>query len=197
MTVRRCVIRVRLLAAVAALSGCTGAVATRPPTPELASPGEVPDSRPVGARAFDFFNGTWLVRNRVLAQRLVGSTTWREWDALMDVVPILRGYGSMDRFRPVSGSGGFEGMTIRLYDADSGEWEIYWLDTTQPTVRRQVRGRMATEGGEFFGVEAFGDRQVPLRFRWRVTGDSVTWDQSYGTQDGRWEINWMMTFLPR
>jgi hypothetical protein len=42
-----------------------------------------------GIRDFDFLRGDWLVRNRRLAMRLVGSQNWDTFGGAMTSRPIL------------------------------------------------------------------------------------------------------------
>ena len=56
-----------------------------------------------GARDFDFLLGRWTVRNRRLKERLKGSNSWEEFDATLEVRPVLDGLGNVDRFRTTLG----------------------------------------------------------------------------------------------
>lgn len=172
----------------------TGSVATT----TIASPPADPDLRPPAARGFDFLYGSWDVENRVLRERLSGSTDWDVWKAELDVVPILFGMGQMDRFRAKRDGQVFEGSTLRLYDPADSAWNLYWMDTSGYRLLPQVSGPMGPEGGTFYGEEEFGGRTVNLRFRWMHSSpDSADWDQAYQTPEGDWEINWTMEFTRR
>jgi hypothetical protein len=164
----------------------------------VASPSGEPDERHIGARQFDFLYGRWAVRNRTLAQRLVGSTTWKEWDAELDVIPILGGFGNLDRFRAVRDGLPYEGMTIRLFQPATATWSVYWLDDRHLAVVPQVVGEMGESGGEFFGEETFDGSVVRQRFRWtHEEPERARWEQAYQQPDGAWETNWTMNFTRR
>ena len=162
------------------------------------SPPSDPDVRPVGARHFDFLHGSWLVHNRTLKERLAGSTEWEEWEASLDVIPILGGYGNLDRFRAERGGEYYEGVTVRLFDPESEVWSMSWIDNQSLRVLPQVGGAMEEWGGEFFGREPFKGDTVALRFRWSHTAaDTARWEQAYQRTDGSWETNWIMVFVRR
>jgi hypothetical protein len=166
--------------------------------PTVRSPPNDPDDRPIGARRFDFLYGCWAVRNRTLEERLVGSTSWKEWEAELDVIPILRGFGNLDRFRAVRDGTPYEGMTIRLFDPVSGGWSLYWMDNRSLAVVPQVVGEMGESGGEFFGEETFDGSVVRQRFRWtHEEPERARWEQAYQQPDGAWETNWTMNFTRR
>lgn len=170
-----------------ALAALLGAVAAAP----APRPGD-------GARDFDFLIGhRWRVRNRVLAERLAGSTDWREFEAtLRDGMAIAGGLGNVDRFVAVRDGEPFEGNSLRLFDPKTQEWTIYWIDSRDPVPRFQVRGRFEGDAGTFYGEDVFGDRSVRLRFLWKVASPtSARWEQAYWDEAAdNWETNWTMEF---
>lgn len=146
---------------------------------------------------FDFLVGEWSITNEFLRGRLVGSTDWETFPAtsrVEKVMPIPGGGfgGNLDQmFIPVRD---FTGMTLRLYNPETGLWSIYWSDAKSfrlfpPTIGRFVNGR-----GEFFGDDVEAGRNVRVRFLW-TAGASPRWEQSFSTDDGQsWELNWVMKF---
>lgn len=162
--------------------------------PGFLAPPELGDDRPPGARDFDFLFGSWRVTNRMLRGRLRGSTDWVEWEATLDVVPILGGLGNVDRFRGGPGDDYFEGVSMRLFDGE--QWTIHWVDTGTGTLAPPVHGRFAGQRGVFYGDETQDGR--PVRVRWIWTYDAhgtARWEQAYSADEGTsWEVNWVMRF---
>lgn len=157
------------------------------------------DDRPDGADDFDFLLGSWTVHNRVLRGRLRGSDEWDEWEATLDVAPILGGLGTVDRFRAYRRGEYFEGVSLRVFDAGSRSWRIFWMDTSHPEPTPQVTGAFQNGRGVFYGKEEFEGGTVDLRFIWE-TGSSETarWEQAYSDDGGKtWETNWIMDFRRR
>lgn len=149
-------------------------------------------------RDFDFLLGKkWKVHNEVLEERLVGSTDWKEFEAvLVDARTIVNGLGNVDSFQAVLDGKRFEGNSIRLFDAKTNEWVIYWVDSKNPELRLQVRGKFEGGVGEFHGEEVYRGQTVRMRFLWKdISENSARWEQAYLDETtGEWETNWIMEF---
>jgi hypothetical protein len=130
------------------------------------------------ARDFDFWHGTWKVRNRRLKRRLAGSDDWEEFDATATARPLLDGWGNEDEFR-TDHEGGFVGMSFRFFELDS-----------------PVHGVFSGDIGLFHGEDVHRGRPVLVRFTWSgVTTDTPRWEQAFSDDGGRtWETNWVMDF---
>ena len=159
------------------------------------TPPELGDQRPTGAPDFDFLYGSWTVTNRVLQGRLQGSAEWNEWDATLDVVPILGGLGNIDRFRTERGGEYFEGVSLRIFDPAQRLWAIYWIDTSTLRPTPPLYGAFEGDSGEFRGQEEFEGRKVETRFLWTRGDQKARWEQAYSEDGGEtWEVNWIMEF---
>ena len=109
-----------------------------------------------GSRDFDVLFGAWTVRNRRLAQRLKGSTEWEEFSSICHARPVLGGLGNMDEFTLDTPSGQVLAVTVRLYDAVSGEWSIYWSASTgRGRFDVPMVGRFEGTRGEFHARKLF------------------------------------------
>ena len=125
-----------------------------------------------GARDFDFWMGSWKVHNRVLKERLAGSTEWVEFEALSIARPLLDGLGNEDEFR-TDHDGGFIGMSFRFYDPQKDQWAIYWADTRRPGfLDAPVFGSFSGDVGIFEGDDTFEGRPIRMRFIWSGDHDS-------------------------
>jgi hypothetical protein len=157
-----------------------------------------------GARAaraskndWDFLFGSWKVRHRYLKGRLRGSNEWIEFDSECEAMPLLLGFGNLDRNTFVREGQTIEGMTLRLFDPSTGEWTIHWADSAHPgALIPPMHGRFTGDTGEFFGDESVDGRRVLCRFVWtRTPADSPRWEQAFSDDGGKtWETNWIMTF---
>jgi hypothetical protein len=167
-------------------------------TSSVASPPEQPDDRPGGARAFDFLFGQWDVHNRYLPDRLVDSDEWAEWTGSLSVMPILGGYGNVDRYLATPNGRPLEGYSIRVFDPEADAWSIHWVDSRGFRLTPQVQGSMGPNNGTFYGEEEFDGRTVRMRFTWsHDSPDRARWEQAYQRNDGTWETNWTMDFTRR
>jgi hypothetical protein len=151
------------------------------------------------ARDFDFFMGSWNVRNRMLRARLAGSDEWGEFAATSVARPILDGLGNEDEFR-TSWGGGFVAMSFRFFDPGSRRWSIYWADARRSgLLDPPVIGGFAGATGVFEGEDTFEGRPILVRFVWSgVTTPAPRWEQSFSDDGGdTWETNWIMDFTRR
>ena len=151
-----------------------------------------------GARDFDFWMGSWHVRNRRLRARLAASDEWDEFEATVDARPLLDGLGNEDEFR-TDHDGGFIGMSFRFFDPDTQKWSIYWADSRRPgLLDPRVIGSFSGDTGLFEGEDTFEGRPILVRFLWsRITTPTPRWEQAFSDDGGKtWETNWVMEFAP-
>jgi hypothetical protein len=162
--------------------------------------GRGPHSARASKHDFDFLHGSWTVRNRYLRHRLRHSTEWIEFDARSNVEPLLNGFGQIDRYSALRNGAPIEGITLRLFNPETGEWSLHWADTVRPGVLLPpMVGRFNGGVGEFFGDETVDGKRVLCRFYWTRSADgSPRWEQAFSDDGGKtWETNWVMTFTRR
>ena len=150
----------------------------------------------VRERDFDFWMGSWKVRNRRLRRRLAGSHDWDVFEATSVARPLLDGLGNEDEFR-TDFDGGFIGMSFRFFDPETKQWWIYWADTRRcGELDPPVIGSFEGDVGVFEGEDTFEGRPILVRFIWSgVTTPTPRWEQAFSEDDGEtWETNWIMDF---
>jgi hypothetical protein len=148
------------------------------------------------ARDFDFWMGSWKVRNRRLRERLAASDEWDEFEATVTARPLLDGLGNEDEFR-TDWNGGFVGMSFRFFDPSSGLWAIYWADSRKSgVIDPPVIGSFSGGVGVFEGADVFKRRPIVVRYTWSgVTTPTPRWEQAFSDDGGEtWETNWIMDF---
>jgi hypothetical protein len=148
------------------------------------------------ASDFDFWFGSWDVRNRWLRRRLAGSDDWEEFDATVVARPLLDGVGNEDEFR-TDYAGGFIGMSFRFFDPERRRWSIYWADSRRPgELDPPVFGTFSGDVGVFDGEDVNRGRPILVRFTWSgITTPTPRWEQAFSDDGGRtWETNWVMDF---
>jgi hypothetical protein len=149
---------------------------------------------------FDFLHGSWRIHNRYLKRRLQQSSAWIEFDAQSETQPLLNGLGQLDRYNAVRDGAAVEGVTLRLFNPETGEWSLHWADTVRPGVLQPpMIGRFKGDVGEFFGDEMVDGKKVLCRFHWsRAKADAPRWEQAFSNDGGKtWETNWIMTLTRR
>ncbi|HTW18784.1 MAG TPA: hypothetical protein VME70_01060 [Mycobacteriales bacterium] len=151
---------------------------------------------------FDFVFGRWNVHNRKLRDVTdPDCTEWVEFEATSEAFPILEGVGHVDRIYVPDPPDGppFEGFTLRLYDAESAAWSIWWSSTRAPgRLDPPVVGRFADGVGEFGCEDVVAGRPVRVRFTWTTNEVHPVWRQAF-CDDGAtdWRTNWEMTLTRR
>jgi hypothetical protein len=143
---------------------------------------------------FDFWFGSWRVRNRRLVARLQGCREWEEFEATNLAWPILGGLGNMDEFLAPAWKPGYIGMTLRLFNPTTREWSIYWMDSIAGTLEPPVVGTFKNGVGTFLGRDVLRGQPIDVRFIWsEITPVSARWEQAYSPDEGQtWETNWIM-----
>lgn len=146
-----------------------------------------------GQRDFDFLHGHWQVHNRRLRQRLRGCTEWESFDATQYCLPLLGGLGNTDELRHGAGP---VGMSLRFFDLQAGQWQIYWVDPRNGLLQPPVRGAFADGMGVFEGMDEHDNQPVRVRFTWSGTRSGTPrWEQAFSADEGKsWETNWTMSF---
>ncbi len=154
-----------------------------------------------GAHDFDFLVGDWLVENKRLKHRFVGSNDWEHFTARQTNQPLPAGIGNFDDFVAPDWRPDFVGMSLRVFNPATTLWSIYWLDNhtgglnAQGQLNPPVVGKFTGNTGIFTGDDVIGGRPVRVRFTWqKINANQAHWEQAMSTDQGRsWEINWKMT----
>lgn len=153
-----------------------------------------------GQRDFDFFYGTWRVAHRRLRNPLTGSNAWYAFETSAVARPLWGGKGNIDELIGESPDGPFEGMTLRLYDRDSGLWSLYWATPQRGLITVPNVGAFDESGiGDFFSHEEFNGTPIVCRYRWtQEWNEGCRWEQAFSVDGGTtWETNWIMEFTRR
>ena len=150
-----------------------------------------------GAHDFDFLFGRWRVLNRRLRGRLNGSTDWEEFEAIAVARPLWGGSGNTDEIVGESPSGPVRGVTLRLYQRDTGQWRIYWASERTGVVDPPMIGGFRDGRGEFYAQELHEGQAVYSRFIWSgISPDGAHWEQALSDDGGAtWETNWTMDLI--
>jgi hypothetical protein len=149
-----------------------------------------------GQHDFDFEVGTWKIHLKRLDHRLVGSTTWVEFDGTSVTRKVWDGRADLEEFETDSpASGHIEGMTLRLYDPQTHQWSLYWGTSKSRALGVPTIGEFKNGRGEFFDTEPSGPngRAILVRFVWsEITPNSAHFEQSFSDDGGKtWEVNWI------
>jgi hypothetical protein len=105
----------------------------------------------------------------------------------------------MDEFSmPTSNGKPYVGNTVRVFNPETKEWSLYWVDNynLHLGLTYQTKGKFENGIGTFYGEEMFEGKKVKQKFTWKKIDDNTSyWDQAYFDESKNdWEINWTMEF---
>src|SRR5205809_7041462 len=153
----------------------------RPGAPSEASAQAAPQRD--GAHDFDFLIGNWKAHVRQLPDRLVGSTTWVEYDGISNHKKLLDSNANFEEFEVDNPEKHLhiKGQTLRLYNPDSHQWSIYTLDLDKGVLNLPpVVGKFNGNRGEFYDQEQYNGRSILVRYIWlNISPKSARMDQSF------------------
>jgi len=149
-----------------------------------------------GAHDFDFVIGDWKVHLKRLPERLVGSTTWIEYDGISRHKKLLDSNANFEEFEVESRDQALhiKGQTLRLYSPESHQWSIYLLDLDKGVLAMPpVVGQFTGRRGEFYDQESYKGRAILVRYQWTdVSPKAAHMEQAFSADGGKtWEVNWI------
>jgi hypothetical protein len=147
---------------------------------------------PGGIHDFDWDIGIWKVHQRRLLHPLSGSNTWVEYNGTDAVQRIWDG-ANMGKVESDGPAGHLEIYTLRLYDTDAHQWNIYFTNSARGTLSKPVIGEFKNGRGEFYDQETYKGKAILVRFRvYDITVNSCRFDQSFSADGGKtWETNFI------
>jgi uncharacterized protein (TIGR02246 family) len=159
------------------------------------SPLGAQSSTPDGRHDFDVHRGTWTTHLLRLRQPLSGSMEWVEYRGTTVVREIWNGDANLVELDVDGPAGRLEVLSLRLYDAASGQWSLNSSRRGGGALGVPMVGRFLEGRGEFRSTETFEGSPIHVRFVIEaITPDSLRFEQSFSDDGGRtWEPNWIAT----
>ncbi len=152
------------------------------------------DAQDDGRRDFHFLYGRWRVEHHRLRERGVGSDDWDVFHSDTFCQGLMGGLCNVDEndFH----DRGFQGLSFRAFNIETGQWAIYWVNSTTGALQDPVHGRFENGSGAFIGDHLDDEQWVKVVYRWQdITPASARWSQAFSYDGGQtWEINWVMLF---
>ncbi len=88
---------------------------------------------------FDFIHGRWTVEHRRLKARGVGANDWDCFPSTSYCEPRLGGLANVEEVD--CPARGWTGLAFRLFDIETQEWTVRWVNSTNGVLQPPVRGR--------------------------------------------------------
>lgn len=149
-----------------------------------------------GQHDFDWEIGAWKAHLSRLQHPLTGSKTWIELDGTSVVRKVWNGRANLGELETDGPSGHIEGLTLRLYNPQSHQWNIHWANSSDGALGQPMVGGFKNGRGEFYDQETFNGRAIKVRFVFSdITQRSFRFEQAFSQDGGKtWEVNWIATF---
>jgi hypothetical protein len=146
-----------------------------------------------GQHDFDFNIGVWKSRIRRLQHPLTGSKEWIDVSGTVTVSKVWQGRANLEEIEADGPTGHLEGLTLRLYNAESRQWYLYWANSKVGTLGTPNVGEFKSGRGEFYSQDQFGGRTILVRQTYSdITQSSYHFEQSFSDDGGKtWEPNWV------
>lgn len=147
-----------------------------------------------GQHDFDWDIGTWNVHQRRLLHPLTGSTTWVEYSGT-DVVQKIWDGANMGKVESEGPAGRLELFTLRLYNPESHQWNIYFTNSATGSLSPPAVGAFRNGRGDFYDQETYSGKAILVRFSVSdITPTSCRFDQAFSPDGGKtWEPNFIVT----
>jgi hypothetical protein len=151
---------------------------------------------PDGQHDFDFEIGAWKAHLSRLQHPLTGSSTWTGYAGTSVVRKVWDGRANLGELEVAGESGRVEGLTLRLYNPRTHQWNISWANGADGSLGQAMTGGFTDGRGEFFGQDSLDGRAIFARFVFSdVTPSSFRFEQAFSADGGRtWEVNWKAVF---
>ena len=149
-----------------------------------------------GSHDFDFEHGEWTVRLSRLKSPLTGSSDWVEYQGTSVVRKVWGGRANLGELEVEGPTGPIQGLSLRLYDPESGQWSIHWASSRDGALGEAMVGGFDSGIGEFYNQELFAGRSILVRFVFSdIAPTSFRLEQAFSDDGGKtWEANWIARF---
>lgn len=148
-------------------------------------------------RDFDFEFGSWRAHLSRLLHPLSGSHVWAQYDGTSVVRKVWNGQANLGEFDVSGPAGRIHGLSLRLYNPQSGNWNVYWANAANGEITTPMVGKFSNGQGLFSAKDTYNGRPIVARFIFsQITAHRFKLVQSFSADGGRtWEPNWIATFV--
>lgn len=158
----------------------THALAQQPPAP-------IHD----GQHDFDFNFGKWRTHIKRLDHPLTGPANWISMEGTVTVRKIWDGRGQVEEIEATGPNGLWRGMTVFLYNPETGQWSQTFAGMSNGTLEPGIFGSFKNGRGELYGQDTYNGRVILTRGVWSdITPNTHKFEQAFSTDGGQtWEVN--------
>jgi len=140
---------------------------------------------------FDFFDGSWNVTGKRLKARLHNSHEWVDYTAKLKCSKIIQGFGNQEPYYQKVNGRDFEAFTLRLFDAKTKLWSIYYANPNYVSMETPQVGSFENNIGLFYSKDTWEGKKIIIVYKWdRTNPAKPTMSQAFSADNGKtWEWN--------
>ncbi len=98
--------------------------------------------------------------------RLTRSDEWTAFESSVAMHQILGGMGNISKYTELVSGKPYEGVALRLFNAKTRLWSIYWADSNSGALDPPVVGSFANKLGHFFARDTYKGQDIIVVFQW-------------------------------
>ncbi len=160
------------------------------------------DSEKKGRSDFDFLVGDWQTVQTRSTKPLQDDAPWETFNAAIHMEKLPGNIGNIDSLVAPDWRPNWVGVTIRIFNGETGLWSIYWLagktggiDSGTGQLSVPVVGKFENDIGIFESDEVIDGTALRVRYTWtNVDIDHIKWQQAFSFDGGKtWKTNWRMS----
>ena len=146
-----------------------------------------------GQHAFDFHFGTW--RTHILSRRSTasGGFHWVKMTGTVIDQPLWNGRANIEKIEAAGAGSHFQGLTLFLYDAASGQWSQQYADSSDGIMTEPAYGKFSNGRGVLYSWNTSSAGRVLDRDTWsNATPNSYHFEIASSADGGRtWQTNFI------
>ena len=149
-----------------------------------------------GSGDFNFLFGTWRTHYRLLRHRLVNNHDWYSCEGTSVIRPFWNGEGNLEDGDLTCSNRYVGGLTLRLYDPTTQQWQLWWGTRKMGVVPPDQVGHFDENGvGSFYARDVQEGKHVIVRFQWTHPSGIPHFEQAFSADNGKtWETNWICDY---
>jgi hypothetical protein len=146
-----------------------------------------------GQRDFEPLLGRWHYQLKRRLKPLTGSSQWIDLTGNGDCTPLWQGRAQLDTLNVEGSMGQIVGLTLRLFNAKTHEWRLYWANSKDGLIVAPQIGQFKAAHGEFYAQDTLDEKSILVKFDWSaLSSKSPHFEQSFSNDGGKnWEVNWI------
>jgi hypothetical protein len=158
------------------------------------------DATAGGYHGFDFLLGAWSTHYMRRRHPLTGDNRWYACDGRSVVRPFWDGAADLEDGDLRCPLQYIRGATIRLYDAATRRWMLYWATQKNGLAPGLPQvGRFNADGtGDFFAPDTLAGKAIVVRYRWLPRNGNPRFEEAFSADGGKtWETEWTTDYVRR